>query len=161
MAKPNNEANPYTAPGAPVAMSSNGADCEHIGLTDADLTDLRLAVRRAKEWPARFEPYILPGLALLIATYQFWMCWKVSNSSGVSFAELLSQDGAGFPAATYDGALVRMFDRLVTGFCILMAGGFIYFILRAGRKRDLQNARIHETMLKAGLLSNDPKSVGL
>jgi hypothetical protein len=154
-----NEANPYTAPNASTATSSEAAGGKHIGLTDSDLTDLRLGARRSKERSARFEPYIWPWLALLVALYQFGMCWKVSQNSGVSFAELLSHDGRGFPAATYDGGLVRMFDRFVTGFCVLVAGGFMYFITRAGRKRDLQNARIHDAMLKAGLVSPDPKSI--
>ena len=76
----------------------------------------------------------------------------------MSFSELVSHDSAGFPADTYDGGFVRMFDRFVSGFLLLVAAGFMYFITRSVRKRELQNARFHETMLRAGLVSPDPKS---
>ena len=150
--------NPYTPTPASPLSSPGAEDDSPTGLTDDDLKDLRVGARRAKERAARFEPYILPAILLLMAIYQFWMCWTVSQSSGASFAELLSHDGAGFPADSYDGGLVRMFDRFATGFCVLIVGGFMYFMARTERKRDLQNARFHDTMFNAGLVPPDPKS---
>lgn len=90
--------------------------------------------------------------------YQFWMCWTVSQDAGISFFELAFHDGAGFPADSYDGGLVRMFDRFVSGVFVLVVAGFMYFMARNGRKRELQNARFHKTMLNAGLVPADPKS---
>ncbi len=152
------DSNPYTLNAASSQSTRGVVDNLSGGLTDIDLIDLRLATRRAKDRSARFVPYFWPTLALLVAMYQFWMCWKVSQNSGSSFRELMFHDSAGFPADSYDGGLVRMLDRFVTGFCVLMAGGFMYFIGRTGRKRELQNARFHKTMLKAGLIPPVPNS---
>ena len=154
----NNEPNPYAPPdtSAPVTRLDE-ATASHK-LTDDDIKDLRVGTRLANERMARIEPYLWPAMALLFASYQFWMCWTVSRNSGVSFAELVFHDGSGFPAPAYDGAFVRMFDRFVTGFFFVVVAGFLLFLARSSRKRQLQNHRFHMTMLDAGLVPHAPGS---
>ena len=151
------EPNPYVSPPATDSISRNESATSSV-LTDNDLKDLRVGSRRAREHAARFEPYVLPVFAFLIATYQFWMCWSISQDSATPFLQLIAQDAAGFPADVYDGDFVRMFDRFVTGFCALIIAGFVYLMGRSERKRQLQNHRFHTAMLNAGLVPPDPSS---
>lgn len=158
MANLSNEPNPYALSKPLSASAEEPTSDVPDELTENDWKDLQRGTQRSKERVARWEPFFWPLLVLIFAVYQFWMCWLVSESSGTSFGELFAHDSAGFPADSYDGGFVQMFDRFVTGFCLLMAAVFMYFISAMMRKRDLQNHRIHQAMVRAGLIPPDEES---
>jgi len=144
--------NPYQST---LPLTDGPVEIQVGGFVHEDLEALRKDAKNVGQRGSRYGAMVVPFLVFLFALYQFGMCWKISSATETPIADILFHDIRGFPADSYSGAFVRVFDRLVTGFFVLMMSVFLLLMGRSDRKHAKLHSRLLDGLHDTGVVQGE------